>query len=324
MTAPAVTVNIAVKDRRDLIVACLDGLATQTFRDFDVVVVDNGSSDGTLELLEERAAAPRSPFALSVLRCPGSLGAVRNAGVAASRGNVVAFVDSDCVPDANWLTRGVAAFRTTGGKPVAVVQGATLPDPAAARGRWHATQEITAFTRRYEACNVFYRRDALVQAGGFDEAIGFFGEDSAAGWAVRRLGYVERFAPAAIVHHAVTHPGLRWHLRRCLRYGNWNALIRRFPEMRAILWHRVFLRPASVQSLVALVGIAVTLGAAITTNLFAAAVGLVAGAPFWWRHRPYTWRRRTAIVDAAGGAAFDLAVEVGLLWGSIRERTLVL
>jgi glycosyltransferase involved in cell wall biosynthesis len=284
-----VTVNIAVKNRRAMLAACLDGLAAQTFRDFDVVVVDNGSTDGTAE----EAAMPRN-FDVKVLTELGSLGAVRNAGVHASGGEIVAFVDSDCVPTPDWLARGVAAFDDG----TVVVQGRTLPDPRAPRGRWDATQEITSFSRRYEACNLFYRREVLIAAGGFDEAIGFFGEDSMAGWAVHRLGGGERFAADALVHHAVTYPGLRWHLRRCLRYGNWNKLVRRYPEIREVLWHRYFLRRRSAETLLVL--------------------------PMLWRHRPYTWRRRDAIADALGGVLFDLTIEVALLWGSIRERTLVL
>jgi glycosyltransferase involved in cell wall biosynthesis len=285
-----VTVNIAVKDRRAMLAACLDGLAAQTFRDFDVVVIDNGSTDGT----PDEAARPRG-FEVKVLTELGSLGAVRNAGVRASDGELVAFVDSDCVPTRDWLARGVAAFDDPA---VNVVQGTTRPDPAAARGRWDATQDISAFTGRYEACNLFYRRDALLRAGGFDEAIGFFGEDTMAGWAVHRLGGEERFAADAVVHHAVTHPGLRWHLRRCLRYGNWNKLARRYPEIRQLFWHRWFLRRRNIDTLLVL--------------------------PLLWRHRPYTWRRRDAIVDALGGVVFDLTIEAALLWGSIRERTLVL
>lgn len=313
---PRVSVNIAVKDRRALLALCLDGVAAQTYRDFEVVVVDNGSTDGTPdEARRERGVAVR------VVSQLGSLGAVRNAGVAASDGEIVAFVDSDCVPTPEWLARGIAAFDDAS---VATVQGRTLPDPAMARGRWHVTQEITAFTSRYEACNLFYRRDALVSAGGFDEQIGFFGEDSTAGWAVRRLGFGERFAPDAVVHHTVTHPGIRWHLRRGLRYRNWNGLVRRFPEMRSMFWHRVFLRRESAQTLLALIAFVVGSAGAVAGRPVIALAGVICVLPFLWRHRPYTWRRRTAIVDALGGAGFDVAVEVGLLWGSIRERTLLL
>jgi hypothetical protein len=94
--------------------------------------------------------------------------------------------------------------------------------------------------------------------------------------------------------------------------------------MRAGLWHRYFLRPASAQTLAALVGFVVAVAAALAGQVVVVTIGLAVGWPFWWRHRPYTWRRRDAIVDAAGGAFFDIAVELGLLWGSIRERTFLL
>jgi glycosyltransferase involved in cell wall biosynthesis len=303
MRPPTVSVNIAVKDRRDMLAACLDGLAQQTFTDFEVVVVDNGSTDGTREMAQARDDLP-----VRVLRCDGSLGAVRNAGVAASHGSIVAFVDSDCVPTPTWLAEGVAAFE---GARVATVQGRTLPDPTAPPGPWPATQELTGFTGRYEACNLFYRRDALVDAGGFDEAIGFFGEDSMAGWAVKRLGFEERFAPGAVVHHAVTYPGVRWHWRRGLQYGHFNAIVRRFPEARSLLWNRLFLRKASAVTLAAMFGVlALLLGDGLW--------GVVLLVPFVATHL----RRSPKEIVASMG--FDIAVELGLLWGSIRERTLVL
>ncbi len=309
MRPPTVSVNIAVKDRRELLAACLDGLAHQTYSDFDVIVVDNGSTDGTREM-----AQARTDLSLRVIDHTGSLGAVRNAGVAASQGSIVAFVDSDCVPAPDWLERGVAAFD----EGVATVQGQTLPDPSAPPGAWPATQELTAFTGRYEACNLFYRRTALIAAGGFDEAIGFFGEDSMAGWAVHRLGSEERFAPDAVVHHAVTYPGVRWHWRRGLRYGHWNAVVRRFPEARSLLWHDVFLRPASARTFAALVGVVECVAGFALGAPFMALAGAATFAPFLWAHK------NRSLKQSIASAGFDLAVELGLLWGSIRERTLVL
>jgi hypothetical protein len=161
---------------------------------------------------------------------------------------------------------------------------------------------------------LFYKREALTRADGFDEVIGFFGEDTMAGWAVHRLGGGERFAPFAIVHHAVTHPGLRWHLRRCLRYGNWNKVVRRYPEVRELFWHRFFLRRASAETLLALCAVLCS---------FKVPFVLVLAVPFLWRHLPWVWSR-TGIIDALGGILFDLAIEVALVWGSIRERTLLL
>lgn len=318
MRRPTVSVNIAVKDRRALLGACLDGLAAQTHTDFDVVVVDNGSTDGTREMVAERVST--SPYPITLIDCDGSLGAVRNAGVAVSTGEVVAFVDSDCVPTSTWLAEGLAQFDSP---DVATVQGQTLPDPSIPRGSWDATQELTEFTNRYEACNLFYKRASLVEAGGFDEAIGFFGEDSMAGWAVRRLGGEERFAPNAVVHHTVTFPGIRWHWRRGLKYSNWNFLVKRFPEMRDGFYSRYFLRPCTAMTFVMMlgllvIGLGIMLGISLVVGL---GIGLV--MPFVWRHRPKAFTR-WAIKDSIGGVGFDVAVELGLLWGSMRERTLVL
>lgn len=311
---PAVTVAISVKDRRDLMARCLDGLLDQEVEGgFCVVVVDNGSTDGTLELLRQRAATATIP--VIVLEDAGTLGRARNVGLAAAAAPIVAFTDSDCVPAPGWLAALVAPFADPEGARLAIVQGQTLAEADAERGRWSSTQELTAFTDRYEACNIAYRRDALRDVGGFDEDMGFFGEDTAAGWAIRRAGWKATFAPAAVVHHAVTHPGLGWHLRRAFGYGNWNALVKRFPEMRTeLLWHRWFLRRRSATFTSAVIGL-----------LFATRHrrALVLVLPYVWLRRP-KGRHRADLVDALGSVAFDGAIFCGLVRGSIRERTVVL
>jgi cellulose synthase/poly-beta-1,6-N-acetylglucosamine synthase-like glycosyltransferase len=306
-----VSVAIAVKDRRDLIEQCLDAVVTQAVPGgVEVVVVDNGSTDGTYEHLLARAEG--SPVPLRVLRDDGPLGRVRNVAVGAARAPIVAFTDSDCVPAPGWLA---ALLVPLADPAVGVVQGRTEPDPAVPQGRWSATQQLTGLTERYETCNIAYRTEALRGAGGFDEAVGFFGEDTAAGWAVRRAGWRAVFAPEALVHHAVTHPGLAWHLRRARGYRNWNALVRRFPELRdELLWRRWFLRPSSAAFSAAAAGV---LLAPWRRSLLALAL------PYAWLRRP-RGRHRSDLVDAAGAIAFDGAVFAGLVEGSMRERTLVL
>jgi glycosyltransferase involved in cell wall biosynthesis len=308
---PAVTVAVVVKDRADLMAACLWGIEAQCGPSFEIVIIDNESRDGTWELLVERSEA--SGGRLRVRREAGSVGRVRNVALAEARAPVIAYVDSDCVPEPGWLAAGVQALGADAG--IGVVQGRTRPDPSAASAPWPATQDIDRLSGAYEACNIFYRTDVLRRAGGFDEEIGFFGEDTSAGWSVLRLGYRAAFAGDAVVDHAVSHPGIAWHLRRALLYWKWNRLVRRFPEMREqLLWHRLFLRPRSAWFFASVVALAAG------TRRPVLALGAV---PYLWWRRPRRLAARP-IVNAAGAVGFDAAVCAALVVGTIRERTIVL
>ncbi|HYD11018.1 MAG TPA: glycosyltransferase family 2 protein, partial [Acidimicrobiales bacterium] len=263
------------------------------------------------ELLRERATD--APVPMTVLVDRGSLGRIRNVAVGAASAPVVAFTDSDCVPEPDWLAALLVPLHDP---EVGVVQGVTRPDPTSPRRRFDATQELTSFTGRYEACNIAYRTEPLQRSGGFDESIGFFGEDTAAGLSIRRAGWQAAFAPDAVVHHVVTHPGLPWHLRRALGYANWNTLVRRYPELRDELWHRYFLRQRSAAFTAAVAGVAV---AVATRRVLPLAMSL----PYVAMGRP-RGRGRAALVDAGAAVAFDAAVFAGLVRGTVRERTVVL
>lgn len=303
-----ISVCVVVKDRRELMLRCLDAVLAQEPPPDEVVVVDNGSSDGTLEALHERA---RDEPRLLVVSDHGTLGAARNTAARRASGELVAFTDSDCRPRAGWLAAAAAAMSDG----VGVVQGRTVPETAPTV-RWSATQDIGAPSGLFEACNVLYRRAALLAAGGFDETVGFFGEDTAAGWSVQRAGWRDAWAPDAVVEHVVTTPGFGWHLRRTRRYTNWPALLASFPEKRDMLWHRLFLRRRSAEADAAMAGVALAL-------LLRRPSALLAAVPFAVRHRP-RGRSRGALLDASSSALYDLAVSAALVQGSVAARTPVL
>ena len=303
-----VTVCVVVKDRRDWMRACLAGILAE--RPDQVVVVDNGSTDGTWELL---VAASEADPRVVVVQDRGNLGRIRNRAVELATGHVVAFTDSDCVPHEGWLAAGLAAF-TDG---VGLVQGRTVP-AGPTDAPWSVTQDIAAPTGLYEACNVFYRRDVLLAAGGFGEDIGFFGEDTVAGWRVERAGWEGAWAPDAVVEHVVTTPGFGWHLRRTRYYGNWAALMREFPEKRRLLWHGVFLRQRSAETDVAV--LATFFAIALTTPW-----PLPLALPFLWRHVGRHWRDPwAALTRGSLSAVFDVAVSLALVRGSVRHGSVVL
>lgn len=311
--APRVSVCVVVKDRVRRMQRCLAAIAAlDDVGGHEVVVVDNGSTDGTLEVLQRFAAT--APVPVTVVEQPtGTLGEVRNAAVDAARAPVVAFTDSDCLPRPDWLRAGLAALDAD---PAAgVVQGRTVAEhhPPSA---WAVTQQIDGPTWLFEACNLFVRRAPLLAAGGFGEALGFFGEDTVAGWRVVRAGWEAAFADDAVVAHDVTEPGFGWHLRRASYYRNWPALVREVPELRAHTWHRVFLRPRSALALLTLVG-------GVAAALVRRPSPLLLALPLALRHRPHA-ATPAALRDTLRGITFDLAVEIALVRGTIRHREVLL
>lgn len=111
---PRLSVVLPTCDRREQTVRCVQSLLAQSIAarsdDLEIVVVDDGSADGTAEAIE--SLAETSPVAVRVLRNPKNLGAnaSRNRGVQVARGPLIAFLDSDCEADPDWLERLAAVF----------------------------------------------------------------------------------------------------------------------------------------------------------------------------------------------------------------------
>jgi glycosyltransferase involved in cell wall biosynthesis len=121
MTLAFVSVIIATRNRQALLTQTLDALGRQRWpRDrFEIVVADNGSTDGTRAVVDAAAARPGSPITKYVfIATPGKSHAV-NAALELARGDVLAFTDDDVRPDPSWIERLAAAFEETGADFVA-------------------------------------------------------------------------------------------------------------------------------------------------------------------------------------------------------------
>jgi glycosyltransferase involved in cell wall biosynthesis len=321
---PRVSVVVPVRDRRDLLRELVEGLAAQTYDDFEVVVVDDGSSDGSAAVAADHPIlGPR----VRIVRLEG-VGAVaaRRVGVAVATGDVLAFTDSDCVPDPAWLAAGLAAID----KGADVVQGVTRP----ARPTTPLERSVTEDREDglYATCNVFYRRDAFDRAGGFDpEAVrrlGFrvnrrarglgFGEDTLLAWRVRRTG-VAAFAPDAEVHHHVFPPDISDSLSRAFMAGAFPALVADVPELRATLLAHGFLLGTGRVPLYGAV-LARFSGRRRLAGLLLGA-WIVRHARVCRQHDP-SWRALARTLPAV--LALDATTAVALALGSARARTTVL
>jgi GT2 family glycosyltransferase len=237
---------MATHNRRERLVAMLDSLRAQTVgrERFEVVVVDDASSDGTAEELERQAA--RGDLDLRVIRRErgGGPAVARNEGWRAARADLVAFTDDDCMAVPQWLQAGLKAHAD---KADAFLQGPVGPIPAEAdrRGATARTVVVDGLGPYYQTCNIFYPRTLLERLDGFDEqfpAPG--GEDTDLAWRALEQGAEAVWVPEAQVHHAVNELGLSGLMKLARRWAPSMEVYVRHPELREQVFnHRVFWKP---------------------------------------------------------------------------------
>src|SRR5437899_2082026 len=233
------SVVIPTHNRRATLAALLERAAPQaTAAGAEVVVVDNGSTDGTREALARLEADGR----VRVVRepTPGATRA-RNAGARAARGDVVAFVDDDALPSNGWLAALLAAFENP---RVAAAGGRVrLRFAGALPAWWDAT--LATYLAAYDlgpepadlgarpwydsprGLNLAVRRAALLAVGGFKLRLGpragrpSVGEESDLCFRLLARGHEIRYVPSAVVEHLVDparlHP--RWFFQRAFWTG---------------------------------------------------------------------------------------------------------
>lgn len=331
MNGPEVSVVISCKNRQRLLWDCFEGLAAQTLpRDrFEVVLVDNVSADDLgalcvraraelgLDVRHERMAEDRGPAP------------ARNRGVALARAPLIAFTDSDCRPEPQWLAAGLAAFADPA---VALVSGPVLPKPGQPVTM---TSRITFVTETehptFPTANAWYRRDVFLGLGGFDTSLSFTdpfdrateGADVDLAWKVIKAGHARRFLPEAAMRHEVEtlSPGL-W-LIEGTRLFIMPELVRRHPELRrALLRGGVFFHPRGTAKVALAAGLLAASAAqpwlllAPPAALLAHAVRRAGGVS----PRAIAWQA----VKACGDLLREAVVVLALLYGSLRFRCLVL
>ena len=316
---PAVTIVVPVYNGAATIGRTLDALAELSVDGgFEAIVVDGGSTDGTLELL--RAAGDAITVLHNPLREPASS---RNLGARHGTAPAIAFTDADCEPDPGWLRGGLAALAGAD-----IAQGRVLPREG--HGPFDRTLAVVAEYGLYETANLFVRRDCFERAGGFEPLPGLalpdgthFGEDAWFVWRAKRLGARTVFATDALVRHAVFPRGLGGMLAELPRRGHFPRLVSMIPELRtAYLHRRYFLSPMSARFDLALVGAAVAACRGRHRDLVAGA-GLAAPYALAVALELKRSRREVRAQVLAARLGGDAITLVALLRGSLAARTLV-
>lgn len=316
-----VSVVIPCFKRPDLIEKAVRSVFAQDFpkQAYELLVVDSTPDESVLAVLTR--LAPEATCRFRVFRKkPQGPGPSRNVGAEASAGEWIAFMDSDCQATPGWL-QGARLTEAPG--DCGVLQGKTGPDPAEPLGvfKYYVVVEQENFI--YEACNIFYRREAFEEAGGFsvdltptsDVILG--GEDVELAWNVKHLGWESGFAAGALVYHEVM-PISIWRWIYIKRNHVWPLMTRKFPHLRRFWFAGYFFEPAQFYFSLLLLG--------VVGMFFSAWLGLLA-LPYVVFRASESSGTLTGFKRVARPACYllrDAANFFVLLAGSVRFRSLLL
>jgi GT2 family glycosyltransferase len=288
--------------------ACLDSLRHQTLKEVEVIVVDNGSTDGSLQLLERRYPEV-SVLALGENR--GFAGAC-NAGIRAARGTFVVLLNNDTEVEVNWLEEVLAAFEC---HPEAgmVASKMLLFDRRdrihtagdfyrvdglpGNRGVWERDEgQFDEEEYVFSACggSAAYRRSMLEQVGLLDEDFFYSCEDVDLAWRAQLAGWRCIYAPRAVVYHKLSATGGG---KTASFYDGRNAiylLIKDYPgDLWRAHWRDIFAR----QFHIAGEALKAWRGAAARARLRGQLAGLLLGVPRMLPKRRAV--QRTRVVNRA-------------------------
>jgi GT2 family glycosyltransferase len=237
MSSPIVSVILVTWNSAAHLPRCLDGLEAQTFRDFEVILVDNNSSDGALDAVERRTPA----FDLNIIRLDSNRGfaAANNLAAGQARAQWLALLNPDAFPAPDWLEQWMNTARTTPRAFFACRQ-LRAEQPALLDGEgdvyhasglaWRRNQGLSAQPAGeplevFSACAAaaLYPRQAFVECGGFDEDFFAYHEDVDLGFRLRLRGLRCFLVPRSVVAHVGSASHGR-HSRFAIYHGHRNLV----------------------------------------------------------------------------------------------------
>ncbi|MHB8780419.1 MAG: glycosyltransferase family 2 protein [Candidatus Geothermincolia bacterium] len=227
-----VSIIIANYNGLSILPSCLNSVESQTYTDFETIVVDDCSKDASMAMLESSFPWVRA------IRNASNLGAseTKNVGLRAARHEIVAFLDNDAVLAPDWLesmVRMIGEDREAGAlaskilfsdnRQVINSAGGTLNLAGYGwdRGIFEMEDEYHPPTDRVlYACSaaMLARRSILEELGGFDGAYEYPFEDADLGWRLNLAGYPVRYNPDAVAYHNLSATMGRTNLRKFYLY----------------------------------------------------------------------------------------------------------
>ena len=222
---PRISVVVCTYNGARTIRDCFEGLKRLEYPDYEVIVVDDGSTDAT--------AAIARQYDCRLIRTENrGLASARNTGLGAATGEIVAYIDDDAYPDPHWLTYLAAMFLSTSH---AAVGGPNLAPPgdgpiaeciARAPGGPNHVLLSDREAEHIPGCNMAFRKTRLEAIGGFDPQFRTAGDDVDVCWRLEECGWTLGFSAAAMVWHHRRN-SVRTYWKQQIGYGRAEAMLER-------------------------------------------------------------------------------------------------
>jgi glycosyltransferase involved in cell wall biosynthesis len=222
--APRVSVVICAYNAERTMKECLDSLRLIRYPNYEVIVVDDGSTDTT------RAISEQYPEFRLISHENRGLSVARNEGILAATGEIVAFTDSDCAVDPDWLNFLVQrllseSFAAVGGPNLPPAEDHWVPE-VVARSPGGPTHVLLSDheAEHIPGCNMAFWRERLLEVGLFDPIYRAAGDDVDICWRLQNAGHKIGFAAAALVWHR-RRATVRAYLNQQKGYGRAESLL---------------------------------------------------------------------------------------------------
>jgi O-antigen biosynthesis protein len=226
---PRISVVVCSHNGQPTIGETCNRLLELDYPDYEVVVVDDGSTDATADIARQHG------FRVISTENRG-LSAARNVGMAAATGEIVAYLDDDAYPDRHWLTFLAEAYLSDDyvgvGGPNIPPEGDGPTAACVARAPGNPVHVLLSDreAEHIPGCNCSFRKSALEHVGGFDSRFRVAGDDVDLCWRLRDAGGRLGFSPSAVVWHH-RRQSLQAYWRQQRGYGRAEALLeRKWPD----------------------------------------------------------------------------------------------
>lgn len=220
---PMVSIVITNYNSVEYIDRCLNTVFTTDYPNFEVIFVDNASSDGSENLVKDNFGMKTK---LSIIRNSRNVGpaVAKNQGIRSAKGDYIALLDGDTWVDKNWLKEGISAMRLNQGVGMVQCKLVDMHHPwrldyagdylssygflvqRAVDGKIHERPDEVVEIFSVKDAGAIANKKALFDASLFDEDYFMYFEESDLCWRIWLMGYKVRYIPTSIVYHAPRRP----------------------------------------------------------------------------------------------------------------------